>query len=159
MTRHALTSIIVILVLTLSSSGSGQSLIVKKSGAKDSLQRFSSNSEVAQVVQRGRVLSTSSASRNERIDVIVEFTAPAATSMKGNSGAARSAAAQQGSLVASILSKFSGANVSRRFSELINAVALSATRADLNELAAMTGVKRIHEDKKVAAFAVRPPVA
>ncbi len=160
MTRCAYAAGVTLFSLMLVSSGSGQSLIVKKSGEKDSLQQFSSNSEVAQVVRRGKVLSTNSVNRNDRVDVIVELTAPASGLTKGKSRVYGSAAAQQQNVfAANVLSRFSSASISYRFSGIVDAISLSATRDEVNQMALLPGVKRIHDDRKVTVSAAHTSAA
>ena len=160
MTRCVYALGITLLILTLASTGSGQNLIIKGSGEKDSLQSFSSNSEVAQVAREGRVLSSNSFNRNDRVNVIVELTAPASGLKKGKAGTYGTAAAQQQNVfAANVLSKFSSANISRRFSGIVDALSLSATREEVNEMSLMPGVKRIHDDRKVTASAIHTSAA
>jgi len=57
MKRAAGLSVLLVFTAVLCLPLSGQTLVVKKFGAKDSLQKFSPNTSLRQVIQGGRVLS------------------------------------------------------------------------------------------------------
>ena len=131
----------------------GQNLVVKKFGAKDSLQKFASNTSLRQVIQGGKVLSAMSVDENQKVNVIVELSTPVAFHPKGRTVSNRDAASQQRTMfVNRILSTSSTAKVLHQFSRLLNGVSLNASRSDIERMAALPEVKHIYEDKKVSAF-------
>ncbi len=144
---------IVVLIAALCLPVFGQNLIVKKFGAKDSLQKFSSNTSLQQVIQGGKVLSAMSVDENQKVNVIVELSTPVVFHPKGITVSNRAAASQQRSMfVNRILSISSTAKILHQFSQIINGVSLNAARSEIEQMAALPEVKRIYEDKKVTAF-------
>jgi subtilisin family serine protease len=146
---------IVILTALLCLQAAGQNLVVKKFGAKDSLQKFSPNTSLRQVIQGGKVLSAMSVNENEKVNVIVELSTPTLLHPKGITVNNKAAASQQRSLfVNRILSSSPTAKILHQFSHILNGVSLNAARSEIAHLASLPGVKHIYEDKKVAAFPV-----
>ncbi len=144
---------IVVLTVALCLPVSGQNLVLKKFGAKDSLQKFSSNTSLQQVIQGGKVLSAMSVDENQKVNVIVELSTPVVFHPKGSTVSNRAAASQQRSMfINRILSISSTAKILHQFSQVINGVSLNATRSEIAQMASLPEVKRIYEDKKVTAF-------
>ncbi len=153
--RAASLSGLVILAAALSMPAPGQTLVVKQFGAKDSLQKFSPNTSLRQVIQRGKVLSTMSVDENQKVNVIVELSTPAIFHTMGRSVSNNAAASQQRSMfVNRMLSTSPTAKIVRQFSQVINGVCLNAARSEIDRMATFPGVKRVYEDKKVTAFPV-----
>ena len=149
--KRILISSIAMAVLVLSAA-SGQNLVVKRFGEKDSLQKFAPNTSVVNVVGQGRVLSASSAVSSLAIDIIVELSTSATPTGPG-SKQGPATAQQQTLFLDKVKSVSSSARVSRQFSRIVNAVAMSVSRSELSEIALLPGVRRISEDKKVNASA------
>ena len=115
---------------------SGQNLVVKKFGAKDSLQKFTSNTSLRQVIQGGKILSAMSVDENQKVNVIVELSTPAMLHPKGYAVGNKAAASQQRSIfVNRILSTSSTAKVLRQFSHVMNGVSFNAARSELGQMA------------------------
>ena len=145
----------VVLTAALCVPMSGQTLVVKKFGAKDSLQKFSPNTSLRQVIQGGKVLSAMSVDESQNMNVIVELSMPTTLHSLGYSSGSKAAASQERSIfVNRVPSTSPSAKVLRQFSHVMNGVCLSASRSDVGRMALLPGVKRIYEDKKVAAFPV-----
>ena len=155
MKRAAGLSVLLVFTAVLCLPLSGQTLVVKKFGAKDSLQKFSPNTSLRQVIQGGRVLSSMSVDDNQEVNVIVELSAPTTFHTFGNSSVNKAAANQQRStFVSRIISTSPSARIGRQFSHIMNGVCLAASRSDVSRMSLLPGVRRIYEDKKVAAFPV-----
>ena len=134
---------------------SGQNLVVKKFGTKDSLQKFSPNTSLRQVIQGGKILTAMSVNENEKINVIVELSTPAILHAKGITVNNKAAASQQRNIfVNRILSTSPTAKILRQFSHVMNGISLNAARSDIAQMSALPDVKRIYEDKKVSVFRV-----
>jgi len=146
---------IVVLTVALCLPVPGQNLVVKKFGTKDSLQKFTSNTSLRQVIQSGKILSAMSVDENQKVNVIVELSTPAILHPKGAAVSNKAAASQQRNIfVNRILSISSTAKVLRQFSQVMNGVSLNAARSELAQIVSLPEVKRIYEDKKVSAFPV-----
>lgn len=159
MNRTVIINGIVILIAVFCFPASGQTLVVKKFGAKDSLQTFSPNTLLRQVIQGGKVLSAMSVDENQKVNVIVELTTPAVLHTQGTSGSNTTAASQQRSIfVNRILSTSPAAKILHQYSKVLNGISLSTTRSGIGQIAALPEVKRIYEDKPVAAFPVSSSV-
>src|SRR5208283_3281549 len=118
---------IVVLTAVLCLPVVGQNLVVKKFGAKDSLQKFSSNTSLEQVIQGGKVLSAMSVDENQKVNVIVELSTPVVFHSKGIAVSNRAASSQQRStFVNRVLSISSTAKILHQFSQIINGVSLNA---------------------------------
>jgi subtilisin family serine protease len=155
MKKAVIFSGILVLTIAFGLPAVGQNLVVKKFGAKDSLQKFTSNTSLRQVIQGGKVLSAMSVDENQKVNVIVELSTPVAFHPKGNTVSNRDAASQQRTMfVNRILSTSSTAKILHQFSHVINGVSLNAARSDIERMAALPEVKHIYEDKKVSAFPV-----
>jgi subtilisin family serine protease len=146
---------IIVMSALLCSVSDSQQLVVKRYGQSDSLQTYSAGTVVGQVVHQRRILSSATVDMNEKVNVIVQLTAPVATSNKISSVKSRTEASAQNVQFAQRLSSVApGAKITHQFTRAINAIALTTDRASLSTLASLTGVKRIYEDKPVKAFAV-----
>ena len=86
---------IVVLTVALCLPVPGQNLVVKKFGTKDSLQKFTSNTSLRQVIQSGKILSAMSVDENQKVNVIVELSTPAILHPKGAAVSNKAAASQQ----------------------------------------------------------------
>jgi len=160
MNKAAGLSGLVVLIIALCLPVSGQTLVVKRFGAKDSLQKFSPNTSLRQVIQGGKVLSTMSVDENQQMNVIVELSTPTLLRTMGSLSSNKAAASEQrGTFVNRILSTSPSAKVVRQFSLVMNGVCLTAARSDVDRMALLPGVKRIYEDKKVRAFPVSSSIA
>ena len=127
MKKAAIFSGVFVLTIAFGLPAVGQNLVVKKFGAKDSLQKFASNTSLRQVIQGGKVLSAMSVDENQKVNVIVELSTPVAFHPKGNTVSNRAAASQQRTMfVNRILSTSSTAKVLHQFSRSINGVSLNA---------------------------------
>ncbi|MGA7160792.1 MAG: S8 family serine peptidase [Bacteroidota bacterium] len=157
--KAAFISRLVILIIVLCSPLSGQNLVVKRFGAKDSLQKFSANTSLLQSIHGGKILSAMSVDENQKVNVIVELSTPAMLHTKGTSISNKAAASQQRNIfVSKVLSNSSTAKILRQFSRVINGVSLSAARSEIERMTSLPEVKRIYEDKKVSAFAVHSAI-
>ncbi len=155
MRRPAHAKILLTLIIALHSPLSGQNIIIKKFGDKDSLQKFAPNTALHQVVQSGKVLSTANENRDQKINVIVELSTPPSIRAKGQSSLANTAPGlERSAFINKVLLTVPTVEIFRQFSEVINAVSLSAPRLEIEKIAALPGVKHIEEDKGVTALAI-----
>lgn len=143
------------LIIALHVPMSGQNVIIKKFGDKDSLQKFDSNTALHQVVQKGKVLSSASENRDQRVNVIIELLTPPSIRAKGKSSLTNAAPGlERTAFINKVLSTLSRVEISRQFSVVLNAVSLSAPRSEIEKIATLPEVKRIEEDKRVTASAI-----
>lgn len=151
--------LLVVLIIALLSPVSGQNVIIKKFGDKDSLQKFASNTSLHQVVQGGKVLSLASENRDQKVNVIVELSTPPSIRAKGQTALANAAPGlERTAFINKILLTLPTVAISRQFSEILNAVSLSAPRSEIEKIATFPEVKQIEEDKKVTASAIRSSI-
>jgi hypothetical protein len=131
----------------------GQNLIVKKFGAKDSLQKYSPATSVRQVIQGGKILSAMSVDESQSVNVIVELSTPVVFHTQGITLNNKTAALQErATFVNEVASLSPTAKLTRQFSQVLNGASLSIPRSDLGRLASLSGVRKVYEDKKVTAF-------
>ncbi len=155
MRKPAHVKVLLALIIGLHSPMSGQNIIIKKFGDKDSLQKFDSNTALHQVVQRGKVLSSASENRDQKVNFIVELSTPPAIRAKGQSTLAKTAPGlERTAFINKVLSTLPTVEISRQFSQVVNAVSLSAPRSEIEKIATLPEVKRIEEDKRVTASAI-----
>ena len=127
-----------------------QRLIVKQFGVPDSLRSYPPNTSVLKVLKGGTLLSTASTSGDEMIKVILQLSSPARKGPKGLSGS--SSIQQQSALLTGITSVAPSATVSRRFTEVLNAVAVTLPRKSLGSVSSLPGIARVYEDRSVKAL-------
>ncbi|HTR82098.1 MAG TPA: S8 family serine peptidase [Bacteroidota bacterium] len=143
-----------------SNSATAQNLIVKNFGASDSLQKFPPHTAILNVVQGNKPLSATSVHEDEKVNVIIQFSSPPKSSVKGLSSSKSTAASkQQSSFISNISAMHPTTVVSRRFTEVLNAMAITVSKKEIGAIAQEPGVQRVYEDKKVSALAVTTPSA
>ena len=155
MRQPSLVRILLAMIALLYFPALSQNLIIKKFGEKDSLQKLEANTALHQVIQKGKVLSSASENRNQKIDFIVELsTTPSVRTKRQSSSINASPEVERTAFINKIQSTLPAVKISRQFSEVVNAVSLTASRSEIEKIGALTGVKRIEEDRIVTASAV-----
>jgi len=133
-----------------------QNLIIKHFGAQDSLKKYSANTTVLEVVKGSQPISSTSIRQDDKVQIIVELSSPIRKSTLGVSGTkSTTAALQQSSFSNSVSAVSPTAAISHHFSEVINAVSMTASRKDIGAIAGLPGVTNIYEDKRVSALTLR----
>ena len=153
MSKERILNSSIALALLALATASGQNLVVKRFGEKDSLQKFSPNTSVVNVVGQGKVLSTSSAVVSQTATIIVELSTP--LTLSGPDSKQSPAAAQQQTLfLDKVRSVSSSARIVRQFRRVVNAVTMNVSRSEVSEIALLPGVRHVYEDKRVTASEV-----
>ena len=152
MRKPAQVKILLLLIIGLYSTMQGQNVFIKKFGSNDSVQKFVSNTALYQVVQKGKILSSSSENRDQKVNVIVELSSPPSIRANRQSSSALNVSnVERTAFINKVLLTLPKAEITHQFSEVINAISLSASRSELEQIASLPEVKHIEEDKRVTA--------